>query len=154
MVIAWGRRGRLSIWRWMWITPHQRFKNARWGKDRFYVWEGQDNVWIMQQVSVQEMSRKDRLDDSPKRRHIWFVHKSPFLWVGTSLASTLLYPVSLLIGYWDWWSIQRANGKYKDHRVWQLYPLLELSPTVSPWSLFLDFPSTCECRWITLLSSG
>ena len=30
-------------------------------------------------------------------------------------SSTLLYPVSLLIG-----SIQRANGKYKDHRVGQL----------------------------------
>ena len=53
--------------------------------------------------------------------------------------STLLYPVSLLAGGWDWvqggdplyaavkclmwnvrWSMQRANGKYKDHLVGQL----------------------------------
>ena len=39
---------------------------------------------------------------------------------GLGYGSTLLYPVSLLIGGWDWWSIQRANGQYRDHLVGQL----------------------------------
>ena len=35
---------------------------------------------------------------------------------GHNCHSTLLYPVSLLIG----WSVQRANGQYRDHIVGQL----------------------------------
>ena len=42
--------------------------------------------------------------------------------ITTSLkkCSTLLYPVSLLIGGWDWWSIQTVNEQYRDHLVGQL----------------------------------
>ena len=44
------------------------------------------------------------------------------LWLepGPMFGGTLLYPVSLLIGCWDWWSIQRANGQCRDHLVGQL----------------------------------
>ena len=45
--------------------------------------------------------------------------------IGLDLSSTLMYPVSLLIGGWDWWSVQRANGKYKDHLVGQLTRILK-----------------------------
>ena len=40
--------------------------------------------------------------------------------LGPKGPSTLLYPVSLLIGGWDWWSIQIANEQYRDHLVGQL----------------------------------
>ena len=67
--------------------------------------------------------------------------------------STLLYPVSLLIG----WSIQRANGKYKDHLVGQLtssatdYHILQQTTTTSWFKCFFFLKATSETLEAPLL---
>ena len=53
---------------------------------------------------------------------------------------TLLYPVSLLSGCWDRWSLLKPKYKYRDHLVGQLTnrPQSWISPQLSPvWDHFL-----------------